>query len=201
VTGWASSFRGGDPCRGRALVFKLGLMLRLFYRRMPRVGDGSPLRVAVEKVETGVFGILANCETRNSCLNRSANNVAGLSGGVVAGIDRRVADYRRVAYGCWRSLHLCLPIDSDQPRPPSGQADFLNNGTVLSGDDISESGEIKGVAAVAAGSPLLRSWLCRTTETYVLAQRRWLAPILRSWRSARHTEKQSVLSFCRISHA
>jgi hypothetical protein len=34
----------------------------------------------------------------------------------------------------------------------AGKPCLLNNWAMLSGDDISESGEIKGVAAVAAGS-------------------------------------------------
>jgi hypothetical protein len=34
----------------------------------------------------------------------------------VACIDRRVADHRCVAYGCWRSLHLCSPIVTDETR-------------------------------------------------------------------------------------
>jgi hypothetical protein len=40
---------------------------------------------------------------------------------------------------------VLLPNDSDQPRAPSGQADSFEFRGHVSGDDISESGAIKGV--------------------------------------------------------
>jgi hypothetical protein len=49
--------------------------------------------------------------------------------------------------------HVLSANASDQPRPP-GEPSLLKYRAMLSGDIICESGESKGVAAVAAGSAL-----------------------------------------------
>jgi hypothetical protein len=87
------------------LVLKLRLRFGPLERFVPRIRDRVPCIVAVEQVVAGIVGILADRQAGKRRLLDTADDVATGAGGVMTGVDRRVADHVTAVDDWWGGVH------------------------------------------------------------------------------------------------